>query len=298
MALQETITQAQIIQFSQNVYREIQQTTARSRPYVNVVPLNAKQLMLPRIGTIEMQDIAGRFPEVQFSDIEWGNRALQGFRRGAAVPVDEWDAQKMILDPKALLVTELAAACERKFDRIALASMLGTVYTGEHGTDALSAAADGVVQVDCTTGFDYDKLLEIEEAFFSVGIGIDMPAKIGLFITEQEHTQLMKEGMLVSGDFSHQYVIDKGRMERALIFELIVYGSAESADPMLKVVGGQRSCIAAASQAVTVGVTKEWDIEIVERKEKWHTDSVQASGIMGGTRMDGKKVVEVLTAAA
>lgn len=298
MPIQDTIPEAQILQFSGNVYREIAQTQARTRPFVNVVPLNAKQLMMPRLGTVELQDITGRFPEIQFSDIEWGNRALQGFRRGAAIPVDEWDAQKMLLDPKSEFVTALAQACERKFDRVVLAALLATVYTGEHGTTAVSAAADGVVQVDATTGLDYDKLLEIDETFKSVGVGLEMPARIALYITEQEHTQLMKEGTLVSGDFSHQYVVDKGGMTRALSFELIMYGSAEAGNaPMLNVSSGTRSCIAAAQGAVTVGITKQWDIGVQPRNEKWHTDQVLASGIMGATRIDGKKVIEVLTAA-
>lgn len=298
MSLQDTITEAQILQFSGNVYREIAQTSARTRPFVNVVPLNAKQLMMPRLGTVELQDITGRFPDIQFSDIEWGNRALQGFRRGAAIPVDEWDVQKMLLDPKSEFVTALAQACERKFDRVVLAAFLATVYTGEHGTTPIAAAADGVVQVDATTGLDYDKLLEIDETFKSVGVGLEMPARIALYITEQEHTQLMKEGTLTSGDFSHQYVIDKGGMTRALSFELIMYGSAEAGNsPMLNVTGGVRSCIAAAQGAVTVGITKQWDIKKQERNEKWHTDQILAAGVLGATRIDGKKVIEVLTTA-
>lgn len=299
MSLQDTIPQAQIIQFSQNVYRAIQQNQARTRPFVNLVPLNAKQLMMPRVGTVELQDITGRFPDIQFSDIEWGNRALQGYRRGAAIPIDEWDVQKMLLDPKAELVVALAAACERKFDRVVLEALLASVYTGEFGTTILSAASDGVVQVDATAGFTYNKLLEIDQKFKQVGVGLEMPERIALYITEQEHVQLMKEGMLVSGDFSHQYVIDKGGMTRALSFELIMYGSDEAGanSPMLKEAGGVRSCIAAASGAVTVGVTKQWDIKREPRNEKWDTDQLLAGGIMGATRMDGKKVIEVLTAA-
>jgi len=297
MALSDSISDVARSKFADTVFELAQQTGARLRGIVEMEQIDAENMMFPRIGNVEAQELTGRYPEITPADITWDNRKLDAARIGVPLFVDKWDAQKMIADPNSVLAKRAAQALERHFDRVVVRAALATVYTGRQGTTAVSAATDGVIQVDATSGLTYNKLLEIDENFQKKEVGTDMPIRKFLLISEQEHTRLMKETNLISGDFSKQYVIDKGRMVRALDFELIVYGSAVPI-PMLGVSGGVRSCLAIAAGGIKVGITQGWDIDVQPRNDRWHTTQILASGILGATRMEGVRIQEVQTTAA
>lgn len=294
MALNDSISDVEITQFAENVFELAAQTAARTRPYVEMVQVNALDMMLPRLGSIEAQELTERNPVIVPAEAQWDNRRLSAKRIGVAQLLDKWDAKKMLVEPKSPLARRAAQALERYFDKTVLTEALATVYTGRQGTTAVTAASDGVKVVDAKAGLTYEKLLEIDETFQSVEIGTETEVKKVLFITEQEHTQLMKEGTLISGDFSRQYVVDNGKMRKALNFELVIYGS-KVANPLLKVVSNVRSCIAMAFGAMKVGITQNWEIEEKDANNRWHSRQILASGIFGAVRMEGARMIEVQT---
>lgn len=295
--LQASITDAFKSQFSDTVYRIAQQTMARMRSYVDIRPMNAEDLLLDRIGSIEAQELNTRFPIITPADVQWDRRRVAATRIGVAQFVDDWDAERLLTDPRSILAQRAAESLERKFDRIALTALTATVLTGRDGAVPVTAAADGVQTVDATGGFTYETLLRLSSNFQKNEVGTETPIRKCLVITEQEHEQLMKEGTLINGDFSKQYVVDKGYMTRALDFDILVYGS-NMPNPMVPVVNGVRQCLCFASGAVVIGLSKAWDIKVKERNERWDTDQILASGRLGGTRMEGTKVQIVQTTAS
>lgn len=297
MAFGDTIDATFITQFSDTVYEMLGQTQARTRPYVNIEPLNSEEKMFDRIGHVDAQVINDKYQKVDFTQIEWDRRRVKAARVGVALPIDQWDAKRMLTDPNSPLAKRAVQALEREFDRFAIAAVLEDVYTGRNGTVPKTAAQDGVEEVDATGGLTYEKLLEVSETFMGKEVGTDVPIRKVLFITEQEMTALMKEAELTSGDFSRQYVIDKGIMTRALDFEIVVFGS-KVARPMLKVDNDNtRHCIAMAADAITVGITQSWMVKHEERNELWDTEQIKASGILGALRMDGNKLIDLQTTA-
>ena len=297
MTINSTINDVARRKFGDTLYELTAQNSARTRGIVEMEKLDAEDLMLDRVGSTEVQILNERNPIITPSDITWDRRRLTADRIGVAFYTDKWDTQKMLHDPNSVFAKRAAEALERHFDRVVVGAALATVYTGKEGNTAVTAATDGVVQVNATAGLTYDKLLEIDEEFQSKEVGTQMPIRKVLLISEQEHTQLMKEGNLTSGDFSRQYVIDKGQMVRALDFELIVYGSAVP-NPILKVVSTTRSCLAIAMGALKIGMTQSWEIDVQPVNNRWHTTQVLASGIMGGIRMEGNHIIEVQTTAS
>ncbi len=296
MAYQDTISDVLITQFSDTVFELASQTKARMRPVVEMEQVTALDKMFPRIGAVEAQDLTDRFPTINASDVSWDNRRLTASRVGVAMMVDEFDKDRMLADPNSVLAKRAAEALERKFDRVAIASALATVYTGRQGTTAVTAATDGVITVDATAGMTYDILLQINENFQKVEVGTETPVGKYLLISEQEHTQLMREGTLINGDFTRQYVIDKGGMIRALDFDIIIFGSATS-NPMLTVTNNVRACLAICTGAIKVGITRNWQIEVEKVNNRWNTTQVLASGILGGLRMEGIRIQQVNTTA-
>lgn len=294
--LQSTISDVLRTEFANTVYELTQQTSARLRGVVEIEQITSEEKMFPRIGNVEVQQLNERFAEITPADILWDNRRLSATRVGVPLFVDEWDAERMLADPKSILAKRAAQALERNLDRVIIGAATATVYTGRQGTVPLTAASDGVVTVDATQGFVYETLLQIDANFQAYEVGTDMPVRKYLLVSEQEHQAMMKEAELISGDFSRQYVVEKGEITRVLDMEVIKFGSKVPI-PMLPVTNGVRQCLAIAMGGIKVGITRNWDIKVKDRNDRWDTIQVLASGIVGGTRMEGVRVQIVNTTA-
>lgn len=298
MAYNDFLNEVAKRKFADSMFEMAAQVAARLRAIVEIEPVDAEDLVLDRIHNVEVQEHIGRHPEIVPVDMRFDRRKLITKRVGVAFFVDEWDRVKVSGELDSKLAKRAGQAFERYFDRMVVAASLATVYTGKNGTTALSAASDDVVTVDCTSsGFTYDKLLEIDEKFQKYDIGTDMPVEKYLLISEQEHTALMKETKLISGDYSRQFVVDNGEIQRALGFKLIKFGSGASL-PVLTVASTTRNCIALAAGGVKVGLTKSYKIEKEKVNNRWYTDQILASGNMGAVRMEGRRVIQVNTTAS
>lgn len=297
MALQSSIGDVLITKFSDTVFRLAQQTMARTRVCVEMEQLNAEQMMFPRIGSAEVQQLNTRFAEIIPADIQWDNRRLSGARFGLPLFVDKWDAERMLSDPQSELAVRATQALERNLDRIVIASATSVVYTGRTGTVPVTAANDGVTTVDALSGFTYEILLQIDANFQAQEVGMEAPLRKFLLISEQEHQALMKEGTLISGDFTRQYVVEQGYMIKALDFDIIRFGSGVP-QPMLPVTSNQRACLAIAYGGIKLGITQAWEIDIEKRTDRWQTTQVLAVGTCGAVRMEGVRIQQVNTTPA
>lgn len=297
MPLNESIDQVTIDAFSDTYFELASQTVSRTRPMVRVVPINSENVLLNRVGTIEAQDISERAPEIKPQDVKFDRRRLSTKRIGAAALWDEYDDIKTLGDPSSVLVKRMVEAVQRDVDRTIIAAATAPVLTGREGTTLVTAAADGVQEIDATDGFGYETLLAITAKLSSKEIGTETPVMKWLLISEQEEEQLMKDGTLINGDFTNRYVVDQGRIKQALDFNLVVFGS-DVPNPMLQEANGERSCICLVTDAIYYGVARDARPQIKDRNDRWDTQQILCSAIHGAVRMDGPRVIKVKTRAA
>jgi hypothetical protein len=114
--------------------------------------------------------------------------------------------------------------------------------------------------------------------------------------TGEEHTDLMGETELTSGDFVRSFSVEKGRMTMAAGFELKAF-AANDLSPIIPVVSSQRSLVAASKRGICVGISEELSIEVDKRPDKNNMIQVQASMFMGAVRTEGKLVQKVTVTA-
>jgi hypothetical protein len=257
--------------------------------------LTGEKLFLDRVGSAELQNLNTRSPEIIPSDLSWDRRMLSADRMGLAFFLDENDVRKELTDPRSVYAMRSAEAIERDFDRCVVNSLDATVYTGKDGTVALSAASDGMITIDATSGATYDVLLQIDANFQGYEIGIEGAIQKYLLITEQEHQQFMKEAELINADYTDRKVVDEGVLRKVMDLNVIMFGS-KMTNPILKVSSTTRDCYAVASGAVRVaaGLTEViWQ----RRNDRWDTDQLLAKTIRGAVRMEGNRVQKVQTTA-
>lgn len=289
-----TIDRAHIIQFSDMMHVKSQQIRSRLRPNFMVLPMVGDKFAYDGLGSVEAREVQGRIQSVIFDDIEHLRRKISRRRFVVTLPIDQADVRGMLTDPQGRYAEASVRAMERVFDRVGVEAAFADVYTGENFETQISFATDGGNTVTATGGVTYEKLLELNQFWMNNEVGTDMPEKKMLLITGTEHTALMKEIELVSGDYSRQFVVDKGEITSAVGIQLIPYG-ASVPNPILSVASTTRSCVATTSRGLVYGLSKEFGVTVKDRSDLVETSQVQIIGELGAVRSEGLLVQKFTT---
>jgi hypothetical protein len=288
------IETAQVIQFSSAVHLAAQQMKARFAPLFEVKQLTGKMYAYDGIGSIEAQELNGRFNAVTFSDLQVTRRKIGRRRFSLSLPFDEDDASKVLINQESEFSRACAMAMARVYDRIGVEAALATVYTGEDMDTAVAFATDGGQTVTATGGLTYEKLLEIIQNFIDADVGNDMLENFIFCVSGDEHTALMQEIELTSGDYNRQYNIEKGQIQDAAGLRLIKF-AANATNPVLAVASGVRSCIAMSTRGLCYAMPKQFEIKVQERTDLVQTSQVQVNWTLGAVRTEGVLVQKVTT---
>lgn len=290
----QSIDNALIIQFSDMVHQVSQQSKARMRPYTLQKQIKGDIFAYDGLGLAEASEVIGRNQPVSFADIDHNRRKIARRRFVLTLPVDSSDVRGALISPDSLYAGVCARAMERVYDRIALEAATASVYTGRDFSTTTSFSSDGGLTVTATAGLTYAKLLEIHKNWMDYEVGNESQEKMALTITGDEHSALMQEIELVSGDYSRQYAIDGGKMVKANGIDLIPFAASINR-PLLGVSAGTRTCLAIAERGICVGVSKEMGVTVKDRADLIETNQVQIVFELGAVRTEGVRVQKVTT---
>jgi hypothetical protein len=291
-----SIDNALVIEFSSMVHEAAQQQISRYRPYVKVLQMSGDVWAYDGLGTVEMRELSGRNPKVVFDDIEHLRRKISRKRFGLVLPIDASDIRGSLLNPQNNYASAISKAAMRQYDRVIQAAAFADVLTGRDFGTTVTYANDGGLTVDATAGLTYEKLLEIKQNFMDNDVGVDQGERIVIGHTGAEHTRLMRENELTSGDFSRNFVVDKGTITQALGMDLVSF-AANAPSPIIPVASSQRQLIAMSDRAIALGISKEMSIKIQERNDYHETTQVLVEMEIGAVRTEGKLIQRVSVTA-
>ena len=294
----QSIDNALITEFSDMVHHEAQQLKSRLRPYVNVKQMSGDVWAYDGLGRVEAREITGRNVAASFDDITHNRRKMGRRRFVINLPIDASDVRGALLDPQSEYSKTVAQAMLRQYDRVMYDAAFADILTGRDFDTTVTATADGVVNVDATGGLTYEKLLEIKQNFFDEDVGLDENEKIFLTIGGREHTNLMGETELTSGDFTRDFVVEGGQITKGLGIDFVPFASSVT-QPIIgtNAAGTERELIAASSRGICLGVSKEMSIKIEERPDYIETTQVQVVAEIGAVRTEGVLVQKVRVTA-
>ena len=285
---------AQITQFSDELHLKSQQIKARLRPFARIKPMIGDLFAYDGLGDVEAQEVAGRVQPTVFQDIDHLRRKIKRRRFVVTLPIDDMDAKGVLINPDSEYATACVRAMERVFDRVGVDALFASVNTGRDFENTVTYATDGGFTVNATAGLTYEKLLEISQNWIDVDVGNDMPETKVLGISGDEHTALMKESELISGDFSRQFVVDKGEITMAAGLILLKF-AANARVPILSVTSGTRDCFAITSRTLCYGLSKSVQVTLKDRSDLVDVKQVQIVGILGAVRTEGVLAQKVQT---
>lgn len=289
----ETIDNSLVIEFSEMVHELAQQIRSRLRPFAKIVPMKGDYRAYDGLGEVEARKVDGRIVKADFDSIEHLRRKISRERFMINLPIDQKDVRARLMDPDGDYARACVKAFERNFDRVCYDAMFADVYTGREMNTTVTFAQDGGRTVTATSGLVYEKLLEIKRNWTDDEVGNDFPVKMCLGITGDEEEDLMLETELTSGDFTNQYVVDKGRVTQALSMDVVKFG-ANVKKPIIKE-PSNRECFAMAENAICVGLSKEMSLKIEPRPDYVELRQVQIIMELGAVRTEGKLIQKVVT---
>ena len=288
---------ALVTQFSDQVHVASQQMKSRLRPIVNVKKMTGDIWAYDGIGIVEATEVNGRVVPVTFSNISHNRRKVRRRRYVVTLPIDASDIRGVIQDPQNEYAAATVRAIERVFDRVGIEAVFASVSTGRDFETTVTFASDGGLTITATSGFVYEKLTEMKRKFTNNEVGTEMPERFVFLCTGDEEEDMLQETELTSGDFTRQYVIDKGEVTKALGFEIIKYGGS-IANPILSVSSGTRDCVAMSARGLAYGMSTDLSLSIDKRSDYVETTQVQAIIQLGAVRTEGILVQKVQTTVA
>lgn len=285
-----------ITQFSDMLHVKAQQRPSRLRPHVRIKQMTGDVYAYDGLGQVEAREVNGRIVPTVFDEIAHNRRKIARRRFVVTLPIDASDARGVLLNPEGEYAGACMTAMNRRWDKVIAEAAFANVQTGRDFENSVTFAADGGGTINATGGSTYEKLLELRKGFTNNEVGLDEQESLLLLITGTEEEAFMQELELTSGDFSRQFVVDKGRISRAAGFDLIAYG-ADVTNPILDVNAGTRDCIGMTGKAICMGLSADMKITIKDRPDFVETKQVQIIGQWGAVRTEGVLMKKFQTTA-
>lgn len=282
----------QITEFNAALDAQEQQMNSRLTPFVTRKPIMGDDYAHDGLNEVQPYRANGRNPVLQPTQAAFTRRKMSRERVVVTLLVDSRDVRGMLTNPQGDLATMCIAAVERETDRVIYDSLFASVLTGRSFGTTVTFATDGGLTVDATTAFTYEKLLEIRQNFIDGEVGNQGDIAIAIGISGDEHTDLMSEIELTSGDYTSQYVIQTGIIRTALGMALVAFG-ANATDPILETVSSERISFALAQKGVVLGISKDRTVEVKDDPTKVETSIINVIKEIGAVRTQGVRVQKI-----
>jgi hypothetical protein len=281
----------QVTEFNARLDIQEQQMNSRLTPYATRQTITGDDFAWDGLGEVQPYRANGRNPDVNPTQSAFNRRKMSRERVVVSLLIDSKDVRGMLTNPQGDLAKMCIAAVERETDRVIYDALFASVSTGRNFATTVTAASDGVIEVDATTAFTYEKLLEIKANFMDNEVGNDMAIPVAIGVTGDEHTDLMSEIELTSNDYTNQMAIEQGAIKQALGMSLVAFG-ANATDPILEV-STYRYSFALAKGGVVLGISQDRKVEIKDYPSKVETTLINVIKELGAVRTQGVRVQKI-----
>jgi len=269
-----------------------QQLSTQSRSAVRVRPMRGKKMSDDQIGVVKMLPRGARHADIPTVDTPHRRRWVTARDFHIRDFIDEFDKLQVLTDPTNGYSQAFAAASARQFDKTVIDAILGTAYTGEEGTTAVTLPAGQTVAAG-GNGFTYDKLRQAVRVL-KTNNAVMPGDEIHCFWTARQEEEFIDTQEVKSSDFNTRKVLVDGGVDEFYRVAFHLIEDVEDTDDgrMLPKSGTTRSCPLFCKSGVLVGERKPayGRIAWLDERETWQ---VSAGLSVGATRLQEKNVVRI-----
>ena len=280
------ITTAFVSQFSSNIQMLSQQMGSLLRNAVDVETVTGEKAFFDQVGSAAAVLRTSRHADTPLIETPHSRRMVTMSDYEYADLIDDQDKVRLLVDPTSTYSRAAAAAMGRAMDDAIIAAALGTALTGKDGgTSTAFATATNQIAAGAT-GLTLAKLISAKEVLDAGDVDPSIPRYI--VVSPKQITNLLNTTTVTSSDFNTVKALAMGEINSFVGFNFIVTNR-------LGVDGSAaRRVIAFAGDGIKLAIGREPVARIDERADKSYATQIYYAMTLGSTRMEEKKVVEVL----
>lgn len=280
------ITTAFVNQFSSNVQMLSQQMGSLLRNAVDVETVNGEKAFFDQVGSAAAVLRTSRHADTPLIDTPHSRRMVTMSDYEYADLIDDQDKVRLLVDPTSTYSRAAAAAMGRAMDDVIISAALGTALTGKDGGTSTSFATATNQIAAGATGLTLAKLIQAKEILDAGDVDPSIPRYIA--VAPKQISNLLNSTTVTSSDFNTVKALAMGEINSFVGFNFIVTNR-------LGVDGSSaRRVIAFAMDGIKLAVGREPTARIDERADKSYATQIYYAMTLGATRMEEKKVVEIL----
>lgn len=280
------ITTAFVSQFSSNIQMLSQQMGSLLRNAVDVETVTGEKAFFDQVGSAAAVLRTSRHADTPLIETPHSRRMVTMSDYEYADLIDDQDKVRLLVDPTSTYSRAAAAAMGRAMDDAIIAAALGTALTGKDGSTSTAFATATNQIAASATGLTLAKLISAKEILDAGDVDPSIPRYI--VVSPKQITNLLNSTTVTSSDFNTVKALAMGEINSFVGFNFIVSNR-------LGVDGSSaRRVIAFAGDGIKLAIGREPVARIDERADKSYATQIYYAMTLGSTRMEEKKVVEVL----
>ena len=224
--------------------------------------------------------------------------------------IDDQDKLRMMIDPQVYYAQNAIDAMRRAQDEEILMAFYSASRSGENGTTSTAFPGGqtiaATVGASAATGLNVEKLKQARRLLMAAGVDLQRDP-LYCAVTAADHDRLLSEVQIVSSDFNEgAAVLKEGIIQRFLGINFVhveftdaaAYGAAATVGGTgsLVNVSNQRLVPVWAKSGMALGIWSDLVVDVGPRRDKRNATQVMVTGTYGGTRLQEKKVVQIVCA--
>ncbi len=288
------------IKYSEKWGSYLQQEASRLEKYVTVeTGLSGKMVAFDQYGLLSFSEKSGRMGSTTISEAPTTRRVMHPHIYTKAVGFDEFDAKKLanIDIPVSKTIESLRAAAARTMDSLMITQFLGTSYTGENGTTAVTFPDTQVIESDyvesgsaAESNLTLIKLRKALSMFLKAEAWSDERRAYGdelvLACTSSQIDSLLQEPEISSYEYNTVRALAEGKIDSFLGFRII-------RTELLPATAGVRSCLAWVKSKAQFGIWDDFKVKLSVRDDLEETLQIRAKFACGATRLQESAFVRI-----
>ena len=282
------VSTAFVQQYTTNVQLLLQQRGSKLRPTCTVGSYTGKAAKaVEQVGPVTAQKRTTRHADTPListphdarwvfpTDFEWADM------------IDDQDKLRMLIDPTSPYALNGAMALGRSMDDIIIEALFGIAKTGENGATNTPFDTAGQQVAQAGAGMTVAKLRAARRILMSREVDFSTDEAY-LICTAAQIEDLLETTEVTSSDYNTVKALTQGDIDTFMGFKFIQIERLPATG------GGDRRCAAYVKSGMHVGLWNDINTKISERADKSYATQVYVKGTFGATRVEEKKVVEIL----
>jgi hypothetical protein len=289
-------------EYSRNIDLLLQQKDSRLSGSVMVgTHVGEKASPVDQLGSIEMQDVVGRFNPMGRVDAPTERRWVFPVSSDLPQLIDSFDKLKILTDPQSSYVTNAVAAGMRRKDRHILSAFFANSAIGVNagstetfGTTLTTSAGQNVSvgTGGTTSGMNVAKLKAGVRRLMEANVDVEAEGGVNVAISAKQHDELLNELQVINADygttiFNGQKLLTSWWVVKFHHTELLTTGTDDAAGTSTQVPMWVKS-------GMHLGMWESLVTDISQRKDiqglPWQ---VYVKMTAGATRLEKNKIVRI-----